>query len=177
MTATVAIMGRPNVGKSTLFNRLVGRKIALVDDQPGVTRDRREGEAKLGDLRFKVFDTAGLDDIRGESLEARMSAQAEPAVEQADVGLVELGERAVDALTEQHVGGRVDGDDAEPRGLQVRGHGVRGLPGITAQPHHGDGVRGGEGAFGKVSHTTDNSAGRAGIPAFCTGASRVAHRR
>ena len=67
MTATVAILGRPNVGKSTLFNRLVGRKIALVDDQPGVTRDRREGEAKLGDLRFRLFDTAGLDDVKGDS--------------------------------------------------------------------------------------------------------------
>jgi len=58
MTFTVAILGRPNVGKSTLFNRLVGRKIALVDDQPGVTRDRREGLAQIGDLSFRVFDTA-----------------------------------------------------------------------------------------------------------------------
>ena len=85
MTITVAILGRPNVGKSTLFNRLVGRKIALVDDQPGVTRDRREGEASIGDLRFRVFDTAGLDDARKDTLEARMSAQAETAVDEADV--------------------------------------------------------------------------------------------
>ena len=76
MTFTVAILGRPNVGKSTLFNRLVGRKIALVDDQPGVTRDRREGLAQIGDLSFRVFDTAGLDDAKKETLEARMSAQA-----------------------------------------------------------------------------------------------------
>ena len=64
MTFTVAILGRPNVGKSTLFNRLVGRKIALVDDQPGVTRDRREGIAQICDLSFRVFDTAGLDDAK-----------------------------------------------------------------------------------------------------------------
>lgn len=85
MTVTVAILGRPNVGKSTLFNRLVGRKIALVDDQPGVTRDRREGEARIGDLKFRVFDTAGLDEARKDTLEARMSAQAETAVDEADV--------------------------------------------------------------------------------------------
>ena len=80
MTFTVAILGRPNVGKSTLFNRLVGRKIALVDDQPGVTRDRREGIARIADLSFRVFDTAGLDHAKKETLEARMSAQAEMAV-------------------------------------------------------------------------------------------------
>ncbi|MFM8746332.1 MAG: ribosome biogenesis GTPase Der [Aestuariivirga sp.] len=94
MTATVAILGRPNVGKSTLFNRLVGRKLALVDNQPGVTRDRREGEAQLGDLRFRVFDTAGLDHARGDSLEARMSAQAEAAVDLADVVLFVIDARA-----------------------------------------------------------------------------------
>lgn len=93
MTITVAILGRPNVGKSTLFNRLVGRKIALVDDQPGVTRDRREGEAKLGDLRFRIFDTAGLDDTKGQSLEARMSAQAETAIDDADVVLFVIDAR------------------------------------------------------------------------------------
>ena len=62
MSFTLAIIGRPNVGKSTLFNRLVGKKLALVDDQPGVTRDRREGEAKLGDLRLTIIDTAGLEE-------------------------------------------------------------------------------------------------------------------
>ena len=73
MTVTIAILGRPNVGKSTLFNRLIGQKLALVDDQPGVTRDRREGLGRLGDLEFRVFDTAGLDDAKKGTLEARMS--------------------------------------------------------------------------------------------------------
>ena len=94
MTVTVAIMGRPNVGKSTLFNRLVGRKLALVDDQPGVTRDRREGEARLGDLRFRVFDTAGLDEAKKGTLEARMSQQAETAVDEADLVLFVIDARA-----------------------------------------------------------------------------------
>jgi GTPase len=84
MTFTVAIIGRPNVGKSTLFNRLVGKKLALVDDQPGVTRDRRSGEAKLGDLNFTIIDTAGLEEGGGESLIGRMRAQTEAAIEDAD---------------------------------------------------------------------------------------------
>ena len=87
MSFTVAIVGRPNVGKSTLFNRLVGRRLALVDDQPGVTRDRREGEARLGDLAFKVIDTAGLEDAERESLSARMQAQTAAAIAQADAVL------------------------------------------------------------------------------------------
>jgi GTP-binding protein len=94
MTFTVAILGRPNVGKSTLFNRLVGRKIALVDDEPGVTRDRREGIAQIGDLSFRVFDTAGLDDAKKETLEARMSAQAETAVHEADLVFFVIDARA-----------------------------------------------------------------------------------
>ena len=84
MSFTVAIVGRPNVGKSTLFNRLVGRRVALVDDRPGVTRDRREGEASLGDLSFTVIDTAGLEDSAPETLTGRMRAQTETAIAQAD---------------------------------------------------------------------------------------------
>jgi GTP-binding protein len=84
MSFTIAIIGRPNVGKSTLFNRLVGQKLALVDDLPGVTRDRREGDAKLGDLAFTIIDTAGLDEGARGSLTARMQEQTETAIAQAD---------------------------------------------------------------------------------------------
>jgi GTPase len=87
MSFTIAIVGRPNVGKSTLFNRLVGRRLALVDDLPGLTRDRREGEAKLGDLEFKAVDTAGLEDAERDSLSARMQAQTAAAIGQADAVL------------------------------------------------------------------------------------------
>ncbi len=94
MSFTVAIIGRPNVGKSTLFNRLVGRRLALVDDEPGVTRDRREGEGKLGDLSFKVIDTAGLERADDESLSARMQAQTAAAMAQADTVLFVVDVRA-----------------------------------------------------------------------------------
>ncbi|WP_107498574.1 ribosome biogenesis GTPase Der [Thalassobius sp. I31.1] len=93
MTLTVAIVGRPNVGKSTLFNRLVGQKLALVDDQPGVTRDLREGEARLGDLRFTVIDTAGLEDATDDSLQGRMRRLTERAAEMADICLFMIDAR------------------------------------------------------------------------------------
>ena len=94
MRFTIAIIGRPNVGKSTLFNRLVGRRSALVDDQPGVTRDRREGEGRLGDLRFKVIDTAGLDEGTAESLAGRMLAQTKLALKSADAVFFLIDARA-----------------------------------------------------------------------------------
>ena len=87
MSFTLAIVGRPNVGKSTLFNRLVGKRLALVDDQPGVTRDLREGEARLADLRFTVIDTAGLEEVTDESLQGRMRRLTERAVDMADICL------------------------------------------------------------------------------------------
>ena len=94
MSFTLAIVGRPNVGKSTLFNRLVGRKLALVDDQPGVTRDLREGDAKLFDLRFTVIDTAGLEDVTDDSLQGRMRRLTERAVDMADICLFLVDGRA-----------------------------------------------------------------------------------
>ena len=94
MTATIAIVGRPNVGKSTLFNRLIGRQHAIVDDQPGVTRDRREGDASLAGLRFRIIDTAGLEEASTGSLEDRMRRQTERAIDAADFTLMVIDARA-----------------------------------------------------------------------------------
>ncbi len=94
MKITVAIVGRPNVGKSTLFNRLVGKRLALVDDTPGVTRDRREGDGRIGDLEFTLVDTAGYEQARGDSLESRMRRQTETAISEADVILFMIDARA-----------------------------------------------------------------------------------
>src|SRR5437762_3220413 len=85
MTIKLAIVGRPNVGKSTLFNRLVGKKLAIVDDTPGVTRDRREAQGRLGDLDLQLIDTAGFEDATDASLEARMRAQTQVAINEAAV--------------------------------------------------------------------------------------------
>lgn len=93
MSFTLAIVGRPNVGKSTLFNRLVGKKLALVDDQPGVTRDLREGAARLADLQFTVVDTAGLEEVTDDSLQGRMRRLTERAVDMADICLFMIDAR------------------------------------------------------------------------------------
>jgi len=94
MTIKLAIVGRPNVGKSTLFNRLAGKKLAIVDDTPGVTRDRREAKGKLGDLDFLLIDTAGFEDTTDASLESRMRQQTEIAIRDADVILFLIDARA-----------------------------------------------------------------------------------
>src|SRR5437588_12236126 len=94
MSFRLAIIGRPNVGKSTLFNRLVGKRLALVDDLPGVTRDRREGEARLGDLTFTAVDTAGLEEAAPQSLSGRMVAQSRCAMDEADAILFVVDARA-----------------------------------------------------------------------------------
>lgn len=102
MPFTVAIVGRPNVGKSTLFNRLVGRRAAIVHDTPGVTRDRREGDASLYGLSFRVIDTAGLEEADEASMEGRMRAQTERAVAEADVVLMLIDARAGVTPMDQH---------------------------------------------------------------------------
>jgi GTP-binding protein len=102
MLPIVALVGRPNVGKSTLFNRLVGKRIALVDDRPGVTRDRREGDANLAGLEFRVIDTAGFEESDEESLSGRMRAQTEAAVREADVAVFMIDARA-GVIPDDHV--------------------------------------------------------------------------
>jgi GTP-binding protein len=109
MPFTVAIVGRPNVGKSTLFNRLVGRSLALVDEAPGSTRDRREGDASLGDLRFRVIDTAGLDDAAPGSIEERMQRQTARALDAADAILFLIDVRAGVMPLDRHFAGRLRG--------------------------------------------------------------------
>ncbi len=102
MSLTIAIIGRPNVGKSTLFNRLVGRREAIVDDIPGVTRDRREGRGRISDLEFRVFDTAGLEDAEDSALEGRMRRQTEAAVAEADVVLMVIDAKAGITPIDEH---------------------------------------------------------------------------
>ena len=93
MALRLAIVGRPNVGKSTLFNRLAGKKLAIVDERPGVTRDRRFANGQLGDLPLELIDTAGFEDVTDDSLEARMRAQTEIAIDEADVALFVVDSR------------------------------------------------------------------------------------
>jgi GTPase len=105
MSFTVAILGRPNVGKSTLFNRLVGRRLALVDDTPGLTRDRREGEGRIADLGFRVVDTAGLEEAAPTSLSGRMQAQTQRALAEADVAVLVIDAREGITEADRHFAG------------------------------------------------------------------------
>jgi len=102
MSFTVAIIGRANVGKSTLFNRLVGRQLALVDDLPGVTRDRREAEGHIADLAFRLIDTAGLEEAAPDTLAGRMRAQTERSLDMADVALLVVDARAGVTPADRH---------------------------------------------------------------------------
>ena len=128
MSFTLAIVGRPNVGKSTLFNRLAGRKLALVDDTPGVTRDRRPGDARLIDLRFTMIDTAGLEIAAPDTLEGRMRAQTEAAIDDADValflidaksGLTPVDEILADVLRKKNKPVVLVANKAEARGAEA----------------------------------------------------------
>jgi GTP-binding protein len=149
---TVAIIGRPNVGKSTLFNRLVGKKLALVDDQPGVTRDRREGEANLIGLEFRVIDTAGFEDLDAQTLPGRMRKQTEAAVRDADAALFLIDAReGLNPIDEEIarwlrvettpviiVANKVEGRIGEAGALEAYRLGL-GEP-IAISAEHGDGV-------------------------------------
>src|ERR1700748_2913529 len=94
MALKLAIVGRPNVGKSTLFNRLGGKKLPIVNDQPGVPRDRRMASGRLGDLELDLIDTAGFEDVADESLESRMRIQTERAIDDADIALFVVDAKA-----------------------------------------------------------------------------------
>ncbi len=152
MPAHVAIVGRPNVGKSTLFNRLVGKRLALVDNQPGVTRDRREGLAHFGDLDFIVIDTPGLEDAPAAALEGRMRQQTDIAISEADAclfivdaraGVTPLDERFAEILRSAAkpvilVANKIDTSAAETGFYEAYGLGLGEPVGISAE--HGDGL-------------------------------------
>ena len=149
---TVAIVGRPNVGKSTLFNRLVGKRIALVDDRPGVTRDRREGEANLLGLSFRVVDTAGFEDEDPATLPGRMRVQTEAAVREADAALLLVDARAGITPLDEEIArwlragstpvivaaNKAEGRDGEAGRLEAYALGL-GEP-IAISAEHGEGV-------------------------------------
>ena len=142
MSAKVAIIGRPNVGKSTLFNRLVGRRLALVDDEPGVTRDRREGEGRIADLSFTIVDTAGLEEGDPETLAGRMRAQTEVALIDCDAILFVVDARAGAHPADRHFAqavrraGQADHRHRQ-QGGKHRGEGRR-LRGVRSRPRRSD---------------------------------------
>ncbi|MAF47253.1 MAG: ribosome biogenesis GTPase Der [Rhodospirillales bacterium] len=149
---TIAIVGRPNVGKSTLFNRLAGKKLAIVDDTPGITRDRRQGPGRLGDLDLELIDTAGFEEASGESLEARMREQTNRAVRDADLVLFLIDARAGVTPLDQHFANWLRAKDTPVLLLANKCEGRAGEPGrleayrlglgepIAFSAEHGDGL-------------------------------------
>ncbi len=154
MSFTVAVIGRPNVGQSTLFNRLCGKRLAIVDDTPGVTRDRREGEGGIAGLNFTIIDTAGLDEGDDQSLQARMRQQTERALDDADVALFLIDARAGVTPLDDHfadwlrrhptpvivVANKCEGGAGEGGRLEAFGLGLGDPVGISAE--HGEGLDG-----------------------------------
>ena len=154
MSFTVAVIGRPNVGKSTLFNRLCGKRLAIVDDTPGVTRDRREGEGGIAGLNFTIIDTAGLNEGDDQSLEARMRQQTERALDDADVALFLIDARAGVTPLDEHfadwlrshptpvivVANKCEGGAGEGGRLEAFALGLGDPVGISAE--HGEGLDG-----------------------------------
>ena len=152
MLPSVAIIGRPNVGKSTLFNRLVGKKIALVDDQPGVTRDRREGDAQLFDLKFRIVDTAGYEDDDAATLPGRMRQQTEAALTGANVAMFVVDGRAGITPLDEEIArwlrasdkpviliiNKAEGKQADNTVLEAYALGLG--EGITISAEHGEGM-------------------------------------
>ena len=130
MSFTVALVGRPNVGKSTLFNRLAGKKLALVDDTPGVTRDWRSAPARMGGLSFTVIDTAGLEDVTDDSLEARMRRQTERALERADVALFIVDARAGITPLDRHFAALLRKGKTPVLLVANKAEGKAGMPGL-----------------------------------------------
>lgn len=130
MSFAVAILGRPNVGKSTLFNRLVGRRLALVDNTPGVTRDRREAEGRIADLEFQIVDTAGLEEAVPASLAGRMQAQTERALAEADVALLVIDAREGVTDADRHFANWLRRSGKPVVVLANKAEGGAGLPGI-----------------------------------------------